>query len=238
MRLLVQMLLVSMMFLECSGVERPPVTRSDERESRTADSQTQSKKMNELQINQPILTVDLQADEKVIRVTYKIRNTTQTPIYLFNVIWDFDKTGNYTIAPQPAYVSLDGRNVLNIGKIINPLPRSKKVEVRIVPFGTKVDAGKEFTETFELAVPVAEYNPYFPREEDSTTEPKKSDKVRFVIDFTRQSDSLVVDQAPIGNALRLSPPNLNDAVETLTSEPQTLEVLVNKRTDPFEEYEK
>jgi hypothetical protein len=152
------------------------------------------------------------------------------------VIWDFDKTGNYAMAPQPAYVSLDSKNVLNIGKIIHPLPRSQKVEVRIVPFGTEVEPGREFTETFELKTPIEEYNVYFPNEADSTTEERKAGSVRFLLHFTRRSDALVVKPAPFGNALLLSPPNFQDAIETLSSEPRPLEVVVNKRTDPFESF--
>lgn len=236
MRLLLQAVLVSTMFLECTAVERSRESRSDEKDAGPANNRTQGKKMNELQINQPTLTVAFSADEKGVRVTYSVKNTTQTPIYLFNVIWDFDKTGNYVKAPQPAYVSLDGKNVLNVGKIIHPLPRSQKVELRIIPFGTKVEPGKEFSETVELKAPVEEYNPYFAREVDSTTEERKSSSARFFLHFTRQSDALDIKPAPLGKALLLSPPNLGDAIETLSSRPQPLEVVVNKRTDNFEPF--
>jgi len=224
------------MLLECTALDRPPAARSNEKGSVAADSLAEGKKMNELQIDQPTLTVDISADEKGVRVTYRVKNTTRAPIYLFNVLWDFDKTGNYANAPQPAYVSLDGKNVLNIGKIIHPLPRSQKVEMRIIPFGTKVEPGKEFTESFELKTPVEEYNPYFVREPDSTTEERRSGSVRFLLHYTRQSDSLSVKPAPIGDALLLSPPNFQDAIETLSSRPQPMEVVVNKRTDKFEPF--
>jgi hypothetical protein len=236
MKLLLQALLVSTLFLLLTAVERGPVPQDDGKTTGAMDSPGENNKMSEIRIDQPTLAVEISADEKAIQVKYRVKNTTSGPIYLFNVIWDFDRTGNYVMAPQPAYVSLNQKHVLNIGKIVLPLPRSKKVEFRIIPFATKVDAGKEFEETFELSIPVEEYNSYFEREPDSTTEPQKSRAAAFVLHFVRHSDALGVKPAPIGSSLLLSPPNLKGALETLSSPPRAIEVVVNKRTDPFESF--
>src|SRR5262249_292689 len=137
-------------------------------------------------------------------------------------------------APFPAYVTLDSEGLLHIGKQVAPLPRTKKVESRIVPYVTRVEAGGEYTETFQFPIPVEEYNPYFPKEPTSETEDRVSEGVRFTLQFVRESDQVTTHPSGLGQSLAISHPDLFGVIETLSSKPKAIEVKVKKRVGAFE----
>ncbi|HLL99643.1 MAG TPA: hypothetical protein VK400_01195 [Pyrinomonadaceae bacterium] len=183
----------------------------------------------------PVLQTNIALIDKHLQVEYRVKNTTAKPIYIFNVLWD-TSSGEYRRAPQGVYVSLKTDGALHLSKQIPALPKTMKVEVREIPFVTKIEAGKEFAETIKLAVPVEEYNPYFPKESDSTEELKNAETAVFSIQFIRESDELVTEPAPIKDALSVRHPNLFGNVETLSSKPGAVNVQVKRRTDSFERF--
>ncbi len=183
----------------------------------------------------PVLQTNITLNDKNLQVEYKVKNTTSKPIYIFNVLWD-TSTGEYHSLPEKIYVCLKDDNVLHLSKQIAPLPQRKKVEVREIPFVTKVEAGKEYGEVIKLSMPVEEYNPYFPRENNFTEEVKNVESAFFSIQFIRETSELETEPTPIKDALSVWHPNLLKNVETLSSKPKHIDVQVKKRTDYFERF--
>jgi hypothetical protein len=183
-----------------------------------------------------LLETNISLQDKMLRVEYKIRNKTAKPIYLFNVLWDTTSSGQYVAAPQAVYSCLRGDETFHIAKQILPLPKNKRVELRIVPFVTKVEAGADFIDRFELEVPAPEYNPYFPMMKDSGEERKMAQAVVFSIQYVAEIEGLEVKPAPLGAALNIWHQNLVGSIRALSSKPKSISFPVKKRTDYFEEF--
>ncbi|HEX8369285.1 MAG TPA: hypothetical protein VF604_12145 [Pyrinomonadaceae bacterium] len=183
----------------------------------------------------PVLQTNISLIDNQLQIEYKVKNTTAKPIYIFNVLWE-TSSGSYRPLPQDVYAGLKTDGVLHLSKQIPALPKTMKVEVREIPFVTKIEAGKEYGETIKLAVPVEEYNPYFPKESDSSEEVKTAETAVFSIQFIRESEKLEIEPAPIKDAFSVWHPNLFGNVETLSSKPKDISVQVKKRTDSFERF--
>lgn len=209
--------------------EKPDIKNTETR------ADTKMNKLNQKE-EMPILQTTINLEQNKLIVSYKVQNKTETPIYLFNVLWDMDNTGKYIPAPQPVYSALRDDETLQLAKQILPLPKGKKVELRIIPYVTKVEANGEFSEKIILDVPVEEYNLYFPKDDNTEYEIRTSESVIFTIQFIRESDKLKVNEAQIKDALSVWHPDLFGNVETLVSKPSPMEVKVNKRLDKFESF--
>lgn len=205
------------------------------RVKKTMQNNMQTEAVNENQ-SSPQLQVNFDLQDDALQIKYKVKNTTAKAIYLFNILWEWDAKGNYIPAPQAVYASLRNDKTLHFAKQIPPLPKLREVEVRRIPFATKIEAGAEFGEKIELTLPISEYNPYFPKEQNSKEEIKTADTVFFTIQFIRESDKLEVKPANLENALFVRSPNIFGNLETLSSKPSPIEVSVKKRTDNFEEF--
>ena len=184
----------------------------------------------------PKLDAEISVQAGALEVKYRIKNPTGGAIFIVNAIWDYDKTGNVVAAPLPAYVTLDPQGLLHVAKQVAPLPRTKKVESRIIPFVTRIEAGGEYTEIFKLPIPVEEYNPYFPKESTSETEDLLSGSAKFTLQFVRESGDLTTHPSGLGPSLAVSHPDLFGVIETLSSNPRAIEVSVKKRTGAFESF--
>ena len=198
---------------------------------KSAKTQKNQKTMESAKIN---LEVSLSKQDDGLHLEYKLKNTRSRPIYLFNVLWDFDSTGKYTDAPSPAYVSLRQDGDLHLAHQIPPLPKSRRVELKIVPFTTKVEAGQDFSRKIKLALPIREYNPYFVAGQDSQYEARQSDSVIFTLQFVEETEEMEIKPAPLPAALWVWHPRLAEKVETLQIK-KTFSVEVQKRMDKFEE---
>ena len=182
------------------------------------------------------MEVDIRVADQTLDLEYKIKNIRNKPIYLFNVLWDWDKTGQYVASPNPVYACLKQDGLVHLAKQILPLPRNRKVELRIVPFATKVEPGQEYGEKLELPLPLREYNPYFPFGEQSKHKLMTAQGVVFSLQYVGEMEDLKAPPAPLPGALQVQYPRLLGRVETLRSNVARLAVPVNKRTDPFEEF--
>lgn len=203
--------------------------RSDAKKKTSMSETTQKRKMPDLQ-------AVIRAEDNKLTVSYTVKNTTDEAIYLFNVLWDMDNTGNYVSAPQPLYAALKDDGTLLLAKKILPLPK-KKIELRVIPFVTKIEAGDEFSEDLTLDLPVEEYNQYYPKTDSTEYEIRKSGSVIFTVQFIRESDELKINEAAFSDAQTVWHPDLFGNVETLESKPKPVEVTVNKRLDEFESIE-
>ena len=186
--------------------------------------------------NSPKLEVSISADEKTLTLEYKVKNTTNKPIYLFNILWDMDKDGKAFRAKESVYSCLRDDQTLFLGKQIAKLPMIASVEFREIPYVTKLEAGKEFAEKIKIDIPVEEYSPYFLKATDAKTELKSSENVIFALQFISDVEGLKMSPTTIENAFTVSHPNLFTNVETLTSKSRELSVTVNRRTSDFERF--
>jgi len=181
------------------------------------------------------LEVALAIQGELLVLDYKFRNTRQQPVYLFNVLWDSDPKGKPAPAPSPVYVCLLPDGVLHLAKKIPKLPPNRKVELRVIPYATKVEPGREFSESLQLALPLAEYNPYFVPTPETKYEVRRSKFATFTLNLLPHSDGLVVEPAPLPNSLSVRHKDLFGKVETLSVKHPDVVVPVNKRLDAFED---
>jgi hypothetical protein len=184
----------------------------------------------------PKLETNISLIDKTLTVEYKIKNTTDKAIYLFNVLWDMDIQGKAFLAKDKIYICLKDNKTLSLSKTIPKLPSIQSVEFREIPYLTKVAVGKEFSEKINLPVPLDEYNPYFPKTQDSKTELSTSENVVFSLDFIREIDGLELKKTAIESAFSVWHKDLFGNVETLSSNPKANFVQVNKRQDKFERF--
>ncbi len=184
--------------------------------------------------NMPKLEFRLEQKDSSLQVEYKVKNTTKETIYLFNVLLDMNAAE--AVSPEPVYSCLRDNGTLVIAKRIVPLPAIASVELRDIPYVTKIESGKEYSETLNVPIPLDEYNPYFPKLPNSETEVLASESAIFQLQFIRQSDKLKVDETKIAGAYKVWHPNLFASAELLESQPRPLAVKVNRRTDSFERF--
>ena len=214
--------------LPSSCETKPAVSKTIQGKSKMEEQKNEEKKV--------LLETEIQLQDKTLKISYKIKNQSEKPVYLFNVLWDFSSSGEYISAPQPAYSCLRDDGIFVVAKQIPPLPKSKRVELKIIPFVTKVEAGSEFSDNFELPVPASEYNPYFPRKNNESEKIKTAEAVIFKIDYVAETDGLEVKPAPLENALTVWHQDLNSKTETLSSNLKTVGLQVKRRTDTFERF--
>jgi hypothetical protein len=184
----------------------------------------------------PLLAVHPRLETKAFSFDYHLTNTRAQPIYLFNLLWVWEKTGDGVRADRPVYVCLNEPRRLQLAKVILPLPTDRQLEMRMVPFATRVEPGERYTEAFHLPLPVEEYNYYFPPTEHAKCELTGADRVVFSLAFVEHTRDLTVKPAPLPGGLRVHHPQLLSRVETIRSSPVSAQVPVRKRIDRFERF--
>lgn len=183
------------------------------------------------------LKVSARVDEDKFHLEYNVTNSGSKTVFLFNLLWDTDSHGDVVAAPAPFYMTfLPQRKILHVSQQIPPLPKEKRVEQRVVPFVNRLRPGESITKTYDVNIPIEEYNPYFPREQNASEEIVKSQYVVFTLQFIAELDDMKVSDAPIGGALLIRHPQLLAHLRAIESAPQQLHVTVKKRMDQFEHF--
>ena len=183
---------------------------------------------------QPKLQVSFTPSESSLEVTYKVSNMTGSDIYLFNVILDTNKIDS--VSPHKFYSCLRDDGTLVLGKMIPKLPMLRSVELREIPYVTKVEAGKEYSEKVVLQLPLDEYNPYFQKTAESKSEVRTSENAILVVQFIRDIKGLELKETKIPDAFSVWHQDLFGNVETMSSDSRPLMVKVNRRLDEFERF--
>jgi hypothetical protein len=84
-------------------------------------------------------------------------------ILVFNRPYDFsDYDVPAQIGQHFSQIRLLDDGAVALGMIVAPLPKSRLVELMIVPCATIIPAKSEIKDSFEIPLPLDEYNPYFP----------------------------------------------------------------------------
>lgn len=170
----------------------------------------------------------------VVHISYSVSNARKQAIYIMNKLWSMNKIGDYIEPILPAYVCITENNLGHFLKGISPLPQNQFVEMRIIPFATKVEAGGKYSESFKIPLPIDEYNPYFPANNDSTYQLNNVGGLIFTLQFLSELEGLIAKEAPLDNGLLLMHPRLLAEFETLQSERIELQMPIRKRLDYFE----
>ena len=182
----------------------------------------------------PQLDVEAVIQGDIVHVSYSVSNTGKRPIYLMNKLWSMDNIGDYIDPVMPVYVCIAKDNLGRFLKGIPPLPQNQFVEMRVIPFATKVESGEKYIESFKIPVPIDEYNPYFPANNDSTYQLNNVEALIFTLHFLSELEGLSVKETPMDNSLLLMHPRLLAEFETLQSERIELQMPIRKRLDYFE----
>lgn len=186
----------------------------------------------------PHLTISARAgiDNNKLSVAYTVRNDTEENVYLFVVLWDFDNKGKAVLDSFPAYVSIDDRRVLQLGKIVYPHPKHQFVELRVVPFARLLPAGKEWQDRMVFELPINEYSPYYIATADSLWDEVSAKALRVCVSYIASLDGLESHETPIEGALRLEHPDLLKRIKVVSSGDIALEAAVLRRADEFERF--
>ncbi len=180
------------------------------------------------------LTASFSLREGILDVEYSVRNMTGSPIYLFNVLLDTDEIE--TLSPNKFYSCLRDDGTAVLAKAIPKLPAIASVEVRDIPYTTRVDAGKEYVQKVEVPLPLEEYSPYFQKDHESRTEERAAERIFLIVQLIQQKEGLEVSETKIPNAFKVYHPNLFGNVETLNSDVRPIAIKVNRRMDTFERF--
>ncbi|MEZ5306145.1 MAG: hypothetical protein R2684_03250 [Pyrinomonadaceae bacterium] len=190
---------------------------------------------NTEQKNEPKLETQIAQKGTALEVNYTIKNNTTDKIYIFNVPWDVDGSGKFVKARNEAYVQLMNDGTLVVAQKIPKLPVLQSVEFREIPYTTEIAAGAEFKATISLPLPIEEFNPYFPKDENTEIEEKLAERVVFEIQYIRNSEDLKAEATAIEGAFSIWHPDLFGTVEMLESRPSPTAIKVNKRKPPFDD---
>jgi hypothetical protein len=184
--------------------------------------------------------VSFEVDPKIyadkLEVKYRVRNLRKRPLLLLNVLWEEDPSGKIICSPWPFYISVNEKNMLHLSQQILPLPTQQRVEVRIVPFATRLGPGESLEKTFTLPLPLREYNSYFPFLEESKEQQVTTTALVVTLQFVEQVDEMEIGESPLKGALHPYHPQLLALAETVRSAPIPLTVAVMKRQDEFERF--
>jgi hypothetical protein len=183
----------------------------------------------------PELKVEMARKDGELRVDYSVFNREPTPVYLVTVLWQYARTGAIELDPRAAYVSVSSDNVLRIGKMMHPTPKTRLVEQTIVPFARRLDGGGAWKDAFSLPIPVSEYNPYFPEESAQWVE-REAASAELWVGWIAEGESLQVHRTPFDPAVRLQHPRLLPSIQTVKSAAVRLRVPVKIRQDRFERF--
>ncbi len=170
-----------------------------------------------------------------LSVGYRVRNSRPKPVLLFNVLWEVGQA-SYEKAPMPAYVCVR-EEVLHIAHRILPNPKKRRVELRIVPYVTRLAPGAEHAAQLEFSLPVQEYNVYYPRIPEKSKQQRVTARgIVVTLQYMNETPEVKLHPTSIPNSYRVEHPNLFAQVETVHSPRIAAEVPVDKRLDLFEAF--
>ncbi|WP_240359523.1 hypothetical protein [Pyxidicoccus trucidator] len=104
----------------------------------------------------------VERDGETLVLTYEVHNRRAQALWLLDGLFDTAPSGHVTLAPDKAYVDVDGSRVV-VSRMLLAVPDDVLVESPEVPAATRVEAGKTVSRRVVLALPVREALPYASR---------------------------------------------------------------------------
>jgi hypothetical protein len=95
-----------------------------------------------------------------IEIDYTLTNDRRQAIYVFDVLYRTDRSGNRIIDHSLAYVMLDNEGGVVIGKFLAEIPRGMKVESPEIPYLVKLAPGQTVHRRIRIPLPAETYDPY------------------------------------------------------------------------------
>ena len=88
-----------------------------------------------------------------LRVAYEVRNNGLGAVGLFNRIQSMKLDGTASYAVANTYINFED-GVLDLSKMVLPIPEGLNMTARIAPFITYLQAGDSYQEEFRLMLPI------------------------------------------------------------------------------------
>jgi hypothetical protein len=112
-----------------------------------------------MQTSGPTLSiVKASVQDSKLRLSYRVSNDTDHPIYLVARLFQRSPSG-FVTDPNLVYTEIKG-GTLRLTKAMIPVPDTMDVEVPEVPYVVKVESKKAFDETLQVRVPIEPRHPY------------------------------------------------------------------------------
>lgn len=92
-------------------------------------------------------------------LTYEVHNHGGRAFWLLEVLFESGPTGSVRLAPDKAYVELQGSQVI-VSRMLQPVPRNLLVEAPEVPAVTRVEPGQTVSRRAVVPVPLRTSLPY------------------------------------------------------------------------------
>jgi hypothetical protein len=169
-----------------------------------------------------------------LKLRMRIGNQGEVAIYIFNRLWDLDRSNKLVPDPEKIYRFVRDDNLrLLFG--IAPLPRLKTPFYRNVPYVTRVQPRDSFEAEVAIPIPVKEHNVYFSEQKNSSYQAGKVSNVELLVHYIEALPNVETRPIPFdGTALQIVTPAAWDTVKTLRSGFLPVSVQVLRRTDEFE----
>jgi hypothetical protein len=181
------------------------------------------------------LSAKATVDGKKLTVACLLTNETAKKIYLFTDLWVV-KDGKIVPDSHPAYVSIDEKRILHLGKIIHPLPKEKFVEQRYVPFARPIAAGGKWEGKLEFELPVQEFNPYYVNDDNAQWDEVTIVAVQVCVDWMEEVEGLKPHPTAIDGAFRLEHGQLLKLIQRTSTGDLPLKAAALRRADSFERF--
>jgi hypothetical protein len=169
-----------------------------------------------------------------LKVHASITNSGKTDIYVFDQLWDQDRSGKAFPDPEGIY-RFERNSELRLLLGPAPLPRLKTVTFKNVPFATPVKAGTSLELNREVALPVKEYSAYFLDYSPNQSKTVQVKRLVLIVKFVEAQQRLATSPCPFNPAaVKLETPGVLDSVQTLTWRTEQVDLEVLRRTDAFD----
>jgi hypothetical protein len=94
-------------------------------------------------------------------VSYKVENRRPGTVYVFNLLYETDRTGGRTPDAELAYTFADQAE-FRVGKFLVKIPAGMKVESAEIPYLDALAPGKSLTGAVRVPLPARRFHPYYP----------------------------------------------------------------------------
>ena len=132
-----------------------------------------------------------------IEIDYIMESKTSMALLVFDALQRVASDGLLKYDPNLAYVTFAEPDVLYVKRVVPPPPVLKNVEFSYIPWAHRLADAVQLKGRIRLAVPVAEFNSYYPASEKTTYRKAEARRVRLVLMYVPLVGRLAA--APVGN---------------------------------------
>jgi len=172
--------------------------------------------------------------KKGLVIRAEVKNTGAADIFVLAYPWALDKSSQKAVDAEGIYRFERDKDLrLLLGAA--PLPRRASVLFRLVPHAARVKPGATLAIERAVPLPIKEYSPYFPEEDDKAYREEHVERAHLMVQIIPDKPGLVVRPSGIyPAAVEIESPvaALADAKLLVSEAPAALAVM--RRTDAFD----